>query len=115
MIDHHDGHSDKTLKLVLTDVTEFHLEQMPGLAAFETSQGARIARDDERLFLDLSGSEGIANADAMPAEWVPRTVPRHVAVADIRKRGFYLDFKNFTSEILQGTAVQDNYFGTARK
>ncbi|MGV3548178.1 hypothetical protein [Rhizobium sp.] len=69
VIDDHDGFADKVLKLVLHDVIEFKLAQMQGFAAFESSQGAGIARDGERILLDLAGPEGFMNTLPNDYEW----------------------------------------------
>lgn len=112
VIDDQDGLAGKTLKLVLSDVTEFKLAQMPDGAAFESSQGAGIARDGDRLFLDLGGPEMVTDAVPVNVEWKPSTP--HLTVDEIRKRGFYLDFKDFTAAILPLAKIADGGFGVAK-
>lgn len=110
-MDSQDGFAPKTLKLVLTDVAEFSLSQMPRFAAFETSQGAAITEDGGQLLLDMGGPPGFTEEDGLPVDFVWSEQPRHLAPEEVRKRGFYLCFKDFTSEILPPSILADDIFG----
>ena len=98
-MDCNDGFANKTLKLVLSGLSEFSVAQASNDAVFETSGGAGIARDGERLFFELGSSGDFVDPD-VPVELTTRPIPRHRSVNEIRKSAFYMGFTDFSAEVL---------------
>lgn len=100
VVDPHRGYSANTVKLVLSGVNEFRLAQAGNWMSFETSSGAAIARDGERLFLTLGSSAKPADADDLANLTIFSRPPREQSLEEIRQSDFYLDFADFTVEVL---------------
>jgi len=98
-MDRNDGFADKTLTLALSGVSEFRVAQAFSDAVFETSSGAAIARVGERLFLELGSSGNFVDSNA-PVELTTGPIPRHRLVNEVRKSDFYMDFTDFSAEVL---------------
>lgn len=102
----------KSVKLILGGVTEFRLAQQVNWATFETSSGAGIAIDGERVFLDLGSPERLTPSDPTSAF---STLPRHRSVEDVRQSEFYLDFTDFIGEAVPLEDIADDHFGDLKE
>lgn len=92
------GLADRTVRLVLEGVTEFHFAQAVNWMRFETSAGVAIGREGQRLFLDLGGPEW-RKVEDIPVDMVPSLPPRHLTAEEIRARGCYFDFTHVTMDV----------------
>lgn len=109
--DRHDDMAVKSVRLVLGGVSEFRLAQGINQATFETSSGAGIAAEGERVFLDLGSPERLSSDNA--EEFTP--VPRHRSVEDVRTSEFYFDFTDVIAEIHPMEDIADDHFGDLQK
>lgn len=88
--------AERTLKLVLSNVFEYRLQQPTNCTIFEASSGVGIAQAYDAAFLDLSSS--LAHLPSRADASGFGTVPRLRTADQIRNSDFYLAFADFTAE-----------------